>query len=303
MEKVTLSTLLPGSLGQVLRAYARRQRYDAVLTWGEPLSLFFALLLKLTGSRTRHIALMYWVSPPKKALFLKLVHSHIDQIITWSSVQRDIAVDRLGIPAAKITLVRHPVDQRFWRPMASTADMICAVGNEMRDYGTLVRAMRGLTIRCHIAARDVPSGASPKLATVASILAEGPMPPNVTIGAKSSRELRALYARSRFVVIPLRPTDTDNGVSVALESMAMGKAVICSRTQGQVDVIEDGITGLFVPQGNPEALREAIQYLSAHPEVAERMGKAGRKRVEDRHTLDEFVETVKDVVEHVIALR
>jgi len=60
-------------------------------------------------------------------------------------------------------------------------------------------------------------------------------------------ELRDLYARSRFVVAPLVPSESDNGVTVILEAMVMGKPVVCSRTRGQVDVVQDGVTGIYVP--------------------------------------------------------
>jgi glycosyltransferase involved in cell wall biosynthesis len=292
---------LPWWAAQVLEVFARRRAYDVVVSWGEGLSLLFALVLKLTASQTRHVALMYWISPPKKAMFLKLVHSRIDHIVTWSSVQRDIAVGRLGIPASKITLTYHPVDQRFWRPSGTGTDMICAAGNEMRDYATLIEAMRGLPIPCHIAVRDTPAGASRKLATARAILAQSALPANVTVGPRTYPELRALYARSRFVVVPLLPTDTDNGVTTILEAMAMGKPVICSRVQGQVDVVEDGKTGLYVPPGDVRALREAIQYLWEHPAIADQMGRAGRRHIEARHTFDQFVETVRQVVDRVIA--
>jgi glycosyltransferase involved in cell wall biosynthesis len=292
---------LPSWVGQVLEVYTRRRGYDAVISWGERQSLLFALLLKLTAARTRHVALLYWISPPKKALALRIVRSHIDHIVTWSSVQRDIAVHRLGIPESRITLTCHPVDQRFWRPTGMGTDMICAVGNEMRDYPTLIEAMRGLDLNCHIAVREVPSGTSRKVTSTRTILAAGRLPSNVTVGPESYRELRALYARSRFVVVPLLPTDTDNGVTTILEAMAMGKAVICSRVRGQVDVIEDGRSGVLVPHSNPEALRHAIQFLWEHPEIADRMGRAGRQRVEARHTLDQFVEQVRTVVADVIA--
>ena len=58
----------------------------------------------------------------------------------------------------------------------------------------------------------------------------------------------------------------------------MGKPVICSRTQGQVDVIQDGVTGLFVPVGDPVALRRAMLDLWNDPERAEEDG-ACRPRV------------------------
>ncbi|TMD64008.1 MAG: glycosyltransferase family 4 protein, partial [Chloroflexi bacterium] len=65
--------------------------------------------------------------------------------------------------------------------------------------------------------------------------------------------------------------------------------------------VVEGRTGIFVPQGDPEAMRDAIRYLWAHPEVAARMGQEGRRRVEARHTIDQFAETVRGVVEGVIA--
>jgi glycosyltransferase involved in cell wall biosynthesis len=185
--------------------------------------------------------------------------------------------------------------------MGTPSDMICAAGSEMRDYHTFIEAMRGLDIRCHIAVRDNPPGTSCKGATSRTILARENLPPNITVGSKNYPELRALYARSRFVVIPLKPTDTDNGVSTILEVMAMGKAVICSRVRGQVDVIEDGKTGIFVPQGDPQALRKAIQFLWDRPELADQMGQEARRRVEARLNLDDFAQTVRTAVERVIA--
>jgi glycosyltransferase involved in cell wall biosynthesis len=110
-------------------------------------------------------------------------------------------------------------------------------------------------------------------------------------------ELRDLYARSRFVVVPLRPTDTDNGVNVILEAMAMGKPVICSRTRGQVDVIEDGVTGFFVPVGDPDALRARILSLYTDPERAKAMGRAARAYVEKHHALEGFCRSVKGAID------
>jgi glycosyltransferase involved in cell wall biosynthesis len=96
----------------------------------------------------------------------------------------------------------------------------------------------------------------------------GALPKNISIGMLSYTELRKLYGRSRFVVIPLHQTDTDNGVTAIEESMAMGKAVICTRTQGQVDIIQENVTGIFVPPYDVKALREAILYLWNNPEIA-----------------------------------
>ena len=72
-------------------------------------------------------------------------------------------------------------------------------------------------------------------------------------GRKTFAELRALYARSRFVVVPLLPSDIDNGITSILEAFAMGKAVICTETAGQIGVLEHGVNCLRVPPFDVEA--------------------------------------------------
>jgi glycosyltransferase involved in cell wall biosynthesis len=289
---------LPVGLAQALEGYSRRNRYHAVVSWGERFGIPLAGFLKATGARTPHVALFSWISTPKKAAMLRLVHSHIHRIVLWSSVQYDFAVSRIGIPASRIVQLRWLVDQKFWRPTYAPTDMICAVGREMRDYSTLIEAIRDWNVPCHIAAK-VDVGKKDQWMT--DLGHTRALPPHITIGAKPVTELRTLYSRSRFVVIPLYPTDTDNGVTVMTEAMAMGKAVICTRVAGQRDVLEDGVNGIFVPVGNARALREAIEYLWTHPEECDRMGREGRKRIEQFHTLDRFVAEVRHAVEDAIA--
>jgi glycosyltransferase involved in cell wall biosynthesis len=288
---------LPTIAAQIIEAFLVKRRYDAIISWSEQLGLPLALLLKLMASRVPNVIIASWISKPKKALLLKRVQSHIDRLILMSSVQRDFAVNVLKLPPQKVIFLKWPVDQKFWRPMGSRTDMICTVGSEMRDFRTFVLAMRGLDIKCHIAAG---TQRAVRHSTVKAIWESGPLPHNISVGAKSFAELRELYARSRFVVIPLLQSETDNGTTSILEAMAMGKAVICSRTKGQGDVIQDGKTGLFVPQGDPKALRDAIQFLWERPDEAERMGMEAREYIEQYHTLDEFVQKVKEVVEGAI---
>jgi glycosyltransferase involved in cell wall biosynthesis len=122
------------------------------------------------------------------------------------------------------------------------------------------------------------------------------IPENVTVRRFSQFELRQLYADSRFMVMPLHNVEFQAGVTAILEAMAMGRAVICTRTPGQTDVIVDGKTGLYVPPGDSQALRAAIERLLANPQEAERMGQAGRRLVEQSMSLDCYVERLRRYV-------
>jgi glycosyltransferase involved in cell wall biosynthesis len=199
-----------------------------------------------------------------------------------------------------VYLIRHYVDQVFYSPRPVEDDMICAVGAEMRDYATLVEAIRGTGLRCHIATDHVRIPGRFRLLNdrrvpIGDIGARGDT--HITQGRMSLTELRNLYARSRFVVVPLLPSDTDNGVTVILEAMAMGKPVICSRTRGQVDVIQEGETGLYVPVGDAGALRKAILTLWNEPLRAQQMGRNARAFVEKHHTLEKFTATARSAAE------
>ncbi len=108
-------------------------------------------------------------------------------------------------------------------------------------------------------------------------------------GASASMSCARFYAASRFVVMPLDPVDFQAGVTAILEAMAMGKAVVCTRTPGQTDVIVDGENGLYVEPGDPDSLRAAIQWLLDHPREAEQMGSNGRRLVEQEMSLEQYV--------------
>jgi len=290
--------LLPGWVRLAGELHRRCDEYDVIVTWSERVTLALMTLDHFARRGKPHVAMLYWFSRPSVRIPLRAFGSSLQAIVTWSSVQREYAIERLGIPPEKLYLVRHFVDQLFWRPREVPVDMICSAGAEMRDYPTLLDALRGTDVRCHIATDHVR--VDDRFGFGHRVTAEAFAPKashNVTIGRKGRTELRDLYARSRFVVVPLQRSDTDNGVSVILEAMAMGKPVICSRTRGQVDVIEEGVTGLFVPVGDSDALRAAILSLWNDPERADAMGRAARAHVEKHHALDKFCHDVKGAID------
>jgi glycosyltransferase involved in cell wall biosynthesis len=278
----------------------RHADYDAVVSWGEKLTLAILMQQRIASVGKPHVAMMYQFEKPNIRVPLKTLKKGLHAVVTWSSVQRRSLIERIEYPPEKVYLIRHYVDQVFYRPRPTEEDMICAVGAEMRDYATLKEAVRGTGLRCHIAAdhvripgrfrlfrdRRVPIGEIGLRADA-----------NVTEGRMSLTELRNLYARSRFVVVPLLHSDTDNGVTVILEAMAMGKPVICSRTRGQVDVIEEGKTGLYVPVGDATALQKAILLLWNEPLRAQEMGRNARAHIEKYHTLEMFTAATRSAAE------
>ena len=296
---------IPVSLAQLMEALFVLKHYDAVFTHTEKVAFPLALILKWFNPSKPHIAILSRITSVNskrskvKIWFFKKIGKSVTRFLVWSSVQRKIAIERFGLSPDKIILLKHGIDQKFWSPMDVKSDMICSVGMEARDYPTLVDALRYLKIPCHIAA-----GASRGdiFKTIIRLHEIPDIPAWVTVGPKYGTDLKALYARSRFNVIALLPTDSDNGLTTILEAMSMGKPVICTRTEGQVDIIQDGVTGIYVPQGDSGAMRNAIQTLWNDPELCESMGKAARAYILKHHNMDEFVETVKNEVNRAIGM-
>ncbi len=80
------------------------------------------------------------------------------------------------------------------------------------------------------------------------------------------------------------PTYREGYPTVALEASAAGKPIVATLATGAIDAVEDGVTGLLVPVGDADALARAFLDLIEHPELAARMGAAGRARVSESYT-------------------
>ena len=305
------------------QGFRRRGRYALLYSDSEAIGIPLALLLKLARDRRPHMMIGHVLTPLKKALVVRALrlHTHIRWTICHASYQERAAVDRLGMPAARVAPLPYQVDERGWRPAPppppgeaamSATPMIATAGLERRDYVTLVAAMEGLPARLVIAAASHWSRRRDGLG-------DRPLPDNVRVEALDYARLRDLYAASAFVVVPLEDVDFQAGITTILEAMAMGKAVIVSHTLGQDDVVIDrravtrgspprvissrfvslfgrragyGPTGLYVPPGDVEALRRAIRYLLDHPTVAATLGENGRRLIEEVMGLDAFVARV-----------
>jgi glycosyltransferase involved in cell wall biosynthesis len=100
------------------------------------------------------------------------------------------------------------------------------------------------------------------------------------LGQVSDEQLIALYRGcSIFVLTPLTLGTQFEGFGlIYLEANSCGKPVIGSYGCGAEEAIVNGETGLLVPQGQPEAAAQAMLELLSNPELAARMGAAGRER-------------------------
>lgn len=96
------------------------------------------------------------------------------------------------------------------------------------------------------------------------------------------------------------PSHGEHFGRVLIEAMAMAKPVVATASGGVPEIVQDGETGLLVPVADPAALCRAMTTLIRDPASAQRMGRAGRRRVEERFSLDRHVREMDRIYDECI---
>jgi glycosyltransferase involved in cell wall biosynthesis len=113
---------------------------------------------------------------------------------------------------------------------------------------------------------------------------------SLTLGGFRRNARRFLPAFDLFILPSTSPEPL--GV-VILEAMAAAIPVIATAHGGSVEMVVDGVTGMLVPPGDPEALAQAIAFLLNDPERCRAMGLAGRERFYKHFSLDQYLRGVE----------
>lgn len=96
------------------------------------------------------------------------------------------------------------------------------------------------------------------------------------LGAVANDHLPAIHAGCDAFVAPAVAQESF-GVSL-VEAMAAGLPVVASDIPGYREVVTDGVEGLLVPARDPEALAAGLVRVLRDPQLAARLGAAGRER-------------------------
>jgi D-inositol-3-phosphate glycosyltransferase len=97
------------------------------------------------------------------------------------------------------------------------------------------------------------------------------------LGSRRQRELPTYYAASDVVVMP---SYSESFGMVALEAMACGRPVIASRVGGLAYLVQDGVTGFHVQEGNANEMAERLMEVLSSDTLLEQMGIAARREAE-----------------------
>jgi glycosyltransferase involved in cell wall biosynthesis len=101
-------------------------------------------------------------------------------------------------------------------------------------------------------------------------------------GAKAQPEVLAAYREADLFVLASKigkDGDRDGLPNVLIEAQSQRLACVSTRVSAIPELIEQDVTGLLVPPGNPIALAETLGRLIRNPEERARLGAAGERHV------------------------
>src|SRR5215213_3815870 len=98
------------------------------------------------------------------------------------------------------------------------------------------------------------------------------------VGFVAHERVSAVLAHADLLVLPSLYEELG---TVLLEAMQAGLPIVASKTGGIPDVIENGVNGMLVPPGDPDALARAIDRLLADRGLANRLSEGAHERGKD----------------------
>lgn len=234
---------------QAARAF-RRGEADIIVAHGPLYAFWVAFFLPKKRQRGTFLAFSFNFTELPKDRMLRFMRRHfqkIDRFTTYSALEVDLYAQTFDIAKEKIDMIHWGVS-----PPAPSAlgpfvkgKYIAAIGGEGRDYSTLFEA-----------ARDMPDYRFVVVAREHNLL-NLEIPKNVTCFKNLPLpETMNILLNATIAVVPLKTSRTPCGHVTIVAGMYLAKAQVVSYSEGIVDYIEDGKTGLHARAGDAADLKE-----------------------------------------------
>jgi len=243
---------------------------------------FASLLLGNRFGISAH-AVDVW-TPPAKELRVKVRDA---EVVLCCYEESRSYLARLARGATPVELAYHgvavPPDPR----RDGTAPVVLAVGRLVPKKGlaTLIEAAALLRERGVGAAIRI-AGDGPEWPELQRLVNANDLNDVVRfLGPLTEAEVEREYERATVFALPCQemPDGNRDGIpNTVLEAMARRIPVVSTTLPSVQEAVEDGVQGLLVPQRDPVALAEALERLLGDRRLRERLGAAGRERVQQQ---------------------
>lgn len=211
-----------------------------------------------------------------------------------------IRLNRTGIPLGEFPVAPRRAPQNGEWQFVQACRLIAKKG-----LHTTLRAFAVFHAR-HPAARLVIAGDGPMRAELVAAAGEAGVGDAVTFtGFLSQDDLRLLYGNAHVFLHPSEVTNRQDQEGVPnsmLEAMATGLPVAATRHGGIPEAVTDGLAGLLVGEGDPEALAGAMEDLVSDPARWAEFGRAAASAVREKFDQEAAISALEGFYEEAIAL-
>jgi len=244
-----------------------------VSSWIEKTAVESAHRVIAVSHKMREDILQYFDADPSRVV---VIHNGIDPEQFKKTSARDV-LDRLGVRAPYVLFVGRITDQKGIFHLLEAARALPA----------------GVQVVLCASAPDTPEIEERLRRAVAG-------QPNVT-WINEMVPVSAVVQLYSHAAVFCCPSVYEPFGLINLEAMACEAPVVASAVGGILEVVEDGKTGLLVPPAQPAALAQAITRVLGSAELARDMGRAGRRRVEEKFSWASVAERTEQVYADAIA--
>ncbi|MGL6043257.1 MAG: glycosyltransferase, partial [Sandaracinobacteroides sp.] len=235
-----------------------------------------------------------------------------DAFIANSVHFRDRAI-AFGCPPDRIQVVESPVDiSNFpWRPPSPPAGrpvrlLTVARLTEKKGVAYAVDAAAELARRGRDFSYRILGAGEDRAALQARIDGLGLSDRVTLIGGHPHDVVAAELAAADIFLGPSitdRHGETDAAINTIKEAMLVGLPVIATWHGGIPELVEDGLSGLLVPERDATAIADAVETLLDGPELWAPMADRARAAVEQRFSIDAIARQTLEVYETALARR
>ena len=223
----------------------------------------------------------YWYesnSTSRSAIEFLLDHSHVVVVLSqrWKKdISRITSNKNILVVPNPVVLPKLPDDERI-----KNAILYLGFIDKQKGIYDLLPAMK--KVYSKYPDIDLLAGGTGEFEKVKALMEKLHLKNNVKLLGWIVGDEKDYYLRRAQLFIL---TSYDEGLPISLlEAMSYGLPVITTPVGGIPEVVDDGVEGFIVQPGDVDAIAEALTKLLSSTELCERMGKAGRERIENGYT-------------------
>ena len=251
----------------------------------------------------------------KKDPFHRFTYAYISRVLAISSVIRNNVIATTPVPAERVLTFYDAVDTTAFS--LSAVDRAKARSEFGYDDGMTVVGFAG---------RFSPGKGHEELLSAAAIIRRERQNVRFLVAGEASfgeehyeRHIRGMAhdlgldhvvtfagfrrdvpaVMSAFDLLAF-PSHAESFGLVLIEAMAMERAVVSTNCDGVLDIVVDGVTGLYVPPRNAGELAKALLQLIGDEGLRTSMGKAGRRRVLELFDQSRQIERLEKIYHEVL---